>query len=157
MKYALYFVPLLFLGCGVSEVQQKVKNFTSCYVHKMPAPFWICYKSPFLSVGKVKAKKDDLLKKEEAYSLGLTNLIDKLRKKTDLLLKKLKIKNKNILENVKNFVMLNASQKDFWFDKNENFLYSLVTVDKDKFKKFLFSALKSVGKKEFESGFNEVF
>ena len=140
------------VGCSnVSSNINKVKNFSKCYIHKIPAPFWVCYQSDFLAVGKVYTKKVNRLKQEEAYSKGLSELIEKLTLKT----KKLKKYNKINLEEVKNFILVNAIEKDTWYDKKNHILYVEVSLDKDEFKEFLASKFKD--KKEFEKLFNETF
>jgi len=77
-----------------------------------------------------------------------------LQSKTELLLGKLNIKNKDILNEIKSFVIINAIQKETWFDKKNKMLYVEVTVDKNEFKKFLESKIKT---KNFEEIFNETF
>jgi len=154
MRYLLL-VPLLFIGCAsINQTSKNIKNFAKCYVHKIPAPFWICYQSSFMSVGKVKAEKLSRIKQEEAYSQGVSDLIAKLQSKTELFLRKLNIKNKDILNEIKSFVIINAIQKETWFDKKNKMLYVEVAVDKNEFKKFLESKIKT---KNFEEIFDETF
>jgi len=156
MKY-LFLVPLIFIGCAsVNKTTQDVKNFAKCYIHQMPAPFWICYQSAFMSVGKVKSDKLSRLKQEEAYSAGVSDLIAKLQSKTKLLLRKLGLENKKILDEIKNFVIVNAIEDDTWYDKKNRMIYVKVVVNRDEFKKFLKSNLK-VDNKKFEEIFNETF
>jgi len=154
MRYLLL-VPLLFIGCAsINQTSKNIKNFTKCYIHKIPAPFWICYQSSFMSVGKVKAQKLSRIKQEEAYSQGVSDLIAKLQSKTKLFLRKLDIKGNDILKEIKSFVIVNAIQKETWYDKKNKMLYVEVIVDKKEFKKFLESKVKT---KNFEEIFNETF
>ena len=156
MKRAVFLsVILLFAGCStVQENVKKVKNFTKCYINKMPAPFWVCYQSDFMSVGKVYTKTPSRLIQEEAYSKAINDLISKLQNKTKILLKKANINNKDILEKVKNFVIINAIEGDSWFDKKNHILYVQASIDKDEFKNFLKQQLKI---KNFENLFYETF
>ncbi len=158
MKKILFVSSLLIItGCSnVSESASKIKSFTKCYIHKIPAPFWVCYQSSFMSVGKLKTSKNDRLNQEFAYNKGLKNLIFKLQTKTSVLLKKLNIKNKEILENVKKYVLINAIQKNSWYDDKNKMLYVEVMVDKDDFRNFLQNELK-IDKKLFKDIFDESF
>jgi len=154
MRYLLL-VPLLFIGCAsINQTSKNIQNFAKCYIHQMPAPFWICYQSSFMAVGKVKTKKLSRIKQEEAYSQGVSDLIAKLQSKTKLFLRKLNIENKNILNEIKSFVIINAIQKETWFDKKNNMLYVEVLVDRNEFKKFLKTKIKV---KNFEEIFDETF
>jgi len=156
MKYLLL-VPLVFIGCAsVSQTSQSVKNFAKCYIHQMPAPFWICYQSSFMSVGKVKSNKLSRLKQEEAYSAGVSDLVVKLQSKTKLLLRKLGIEDKKILDKVKNFIIVNAIEDNTWYDKKNKMIYVKVVVNKNEFKKFLKNNLK-VDNKKFKEIFDETF
>jgi len=161
MKKYLLLVPLAFLGCSVSQTTTKVKNFTKCYIHQMPAPFWVCYQSSFLAVGKVYTDKVTRLKQEEAFSNGVTQLIKKLQSKTKILLMKLDIDDektvKKILDSVKNYVIINALQGKTWYSEKEKLLYVEVTVDKEDFKDYLLREIGNVDKKKFEIAFNESF
>ncbi|AZV45901.1 hypothetical protein C3L23_01045 [Nautilia sp. PV-1] len=157
MKKTLYLIPLAFLGCSVSDTTVKVKEFTKCYVHQMPAPFWVCYQSSFLSVGKVHSEKLNRLKQEEAYSLGVSELISKLQSKTKLFLRKLGIEDKKIDSDIKDYVILNALQGDTWYNKKEQMIYVQVKIDKEGFKKFLFNRYKKIDKKVLQSAFDETF
>ena len=153
-----YLAALLFVGCSVSDTSHKIKEFTKCYVDKLPAPFWVCYQSSFLSVGKVHSSKLNRLKQEEAYSLAVTDLINKLRHKTALLLQKLKIKDhEKILDDMKDFVVLNAIQGESWYNTKEKLIYVQVKVGKEDFKKYLLSSLENIKEEEFNKNFNEVF
>jgi len=153
----LLLVPIIFIGCAsVTQTSKSIKDFTKCYVHKIPAPFWICYQSSFMSVGKVRSNKLSRLKQEEAYSSGVSDLIAKLQTKTKFLLRKLGIKNSKILDKIKGFVIVNAIESETWFDKKNRMIYVKVVVDKKEFKKFLKSNLK-VDNKKFEEIFNETF
>jgi len=156
MKKSLFLsVMLIFAGCSaVQESAKKVKNFSKCYINKVPAPFWVCYQSEFMSVGKIYTNKPSNLEKEEAYSIGVNDLIKKLQNKTASFLKKLSIKDKSILKDVKNFVIINAMEGNSWFDKNHHILYVEVSIDKRKFKNFLKSEIKH---KDFEKYYNETF
>ena len=156
MKKALFISAILiFSGCSaVQESAKKVKNFSKCYIEKIPAPFWVCYQSVFMSVGKVYTEKFSRLKQEEAYSIAVNDLISKLQNKTSILLKKANIKDKSILKDVKNFVIVNAMEGSSWYDKKHHILYVEAKIDKDEFKKFLKNRLKI---KEFEKFFNETF
>jgi len=154
MRYLLL-VPLLFIGCAsINQTSKNIKNFAKCYIHKIPAPFWICYQSSFMSVGKVKVEKLSRIKQEEAYSQGVSDLIAKLQSKTKLFLRKLNIKNSDILKEIKSFVIINAIQKETWFDEKNGMLYVEVTVDKEEFKKLLKDKIKT---ENFEEIFNETF
>ncbi len=155
MRKILFLLPLFFLGCSVSDTTVKVKKFTQCYVHKLPAPFWVCYQSSFLSVGKVHVTKLTRLKQEEAYSLGVSELIAKLQSKTRLFFRKLNITDKKIDSEIKNFVILNAIQGDSWYDAKEKVIYVQVKINKSEYKKFLF---EKFGKNpKFKSAFDETF
>ncbi|GAB6074257.1 hypothetical protein [Nautilia lithotrophica] len=157
MKKSFYLIPLIFLGCSVSNTTTKVSEFTKCYVHQIPAPFWVCYQSSFLSVGKVHADKLTRLKQEEAYSLGVSELIAKLQSKTKLFLRKLGLSDKNINSEIKDFVILNALQGDSWYSKKDKMIYVQVKIDKEEFKKFLFEKCKKIDQKVLESSFDETF
>jgi hypothetical protein len=161
MQKYLLLISLMFLGCSISNTTTKVKNFTKCYIHQIPAPFWVCYQSSFLAVGKVVTDKVTRLKQEEAFSNGLTQLITKLQSKTKIFLNKLDIDDekeiKRILDAIKSFVIVNALQGKTWYSKKEHILYVEVTVDKNEFKDFLYRELKNVDKKKFEIAFNESF
>jgi len=157
MKKIFYLFPLIFLGCSVSNTAVKVKNFTKCYIHQIAAPFWVCYQSSFLSVGKVHVERVSRLKQEEAYSLGVGALISKVQAKTKLFLKKLNIKDKSIESEIKDFVILNALQGESWYSKKEKMLYVEVKINKDEYKKFLFEKYKKIDKKVLESTFDETF
>jgi hypothetical protein len=157
MKKVYFLLPLVFLGCSFTNTSQKVKNFTKCYVHQIPAPFWVCYQSSFLSVGKVHANKLLRLKQEEAYSVGVSELIAKLQIKTKLFLRKLNIKNDELIKKIKDFVILNALQGESWFNGKEKMIYVQVKLDKDEFKNYLFEKLKKIDKKILESTFDETF
>ncbi|EDM23245.1 hypothetical protein FE773_02965 [Caminibacter mediatlanticus TB-2] len=152
---------LFYTGCSFTKTSTNVKNFTKCYINKIPAPFWVCYQSPFLSVGKVTANKVTRLKQEEAYSLGVSDLVNKLQAKTKLFLRRIGINDekqiRNILSQVKNFVVINALQGDSWYSKKEKMLYVKVSVNKEEFKKFLLSKFKNKDKKLLEDSFNEIF
>jgi len=148
---------ILFTGCSVSNTATNVKEFAKCYVHKMPAPFWICYQSPFLSVGKVHSEKYNRLKQEEAYSLGVSELIAKLQAKTKLFIRKLEIKNTEALKDIKDFVVLNAIQGDSWYDEKDKMIYVQVKISKEEFKNFLAQKLSKIDKKKFQSIFDETF
>ncbi len=148
---------LIFTACSnVAQTTSKIKSFTKCYIHKLPAPFWVCYQSSFMSIGRTKSSKDDKLNEEIAYSKGINNLIVKLQTKTSLMLKNLNIKNKKILSDIKRFVIMNALQKHSWFDKKNQMIYVDVEVDKEKFRKFLQQELK-IDKKLFKDIFDESF
>ena len=153
MKYLLLASTLFIIGCSnISSNVKKVKNFSKCYIHKMPAPFWVCYQSTFLAVGKVYTEKLNRLKQEEAYSKALSELVQKITLKV----KKLQEYNKNIkLDEVKNFVLVNAIEKDTWYDKKNHILYVEASLDEDELKEFLASKFKD--KKEFEKLYNEIF
>jgi len=155
MKY-LFFIPLLFLGCAINQTSKDVKNFAKCYIHKIPAPFWVCYQSSFISVGKVKSEKISRIKQEEAYSQGVSDLIAKLQSKTKLLLRKLDIKNEKIIDEIKSFVIINALQGESWYDKKNKMFYVEVKVDKKEFKNLLKNKFK-ISKKNFEEIFDETF
>ena len=158
---ALLISIMLFTGCSFTKTSNNVKNFTKCYIHKIPAPFWVCYQSSFQSVGKVVAKKISRLKQEEAFSLGVSDLVNKLQAKTKLFLTRIGINDKKtikaILDRVKNFVIVDAYQGDSWYSKKERMLYVSVYVDKKEFKKFLLSNFKNKDKKLLENSFNEIF
>ncbi|WP_456479690.1 hypothetical protein [Nautilia sp.] len=157
MKRLFLIIPALFLGCSVSNTTTKVREFTKCYVHQIPAPFWVCYQSSFLSVGKVHADKQTRLKQEEAYSLGVSELIAKLQSKTKLFLRKIGVKDKHIDSEIKDFVILNALQGDSWYSEKEKMIYVQVQINKDEFEKFLFEKFKKIKKEELKSAFDETF
>ena len=155
MRTLIFSIALLLSGCSaVNENTTKIKNFYKCYIEKIPAPFWVCYQSSFMSVGKVYTEKPSRLKQEEAYSQAVNDLIAKLQNKTSKLLKKANIKDKSILNDIKNFVIVNAIEGNSWYDKKHHILYVEAKVDKDEFKKFLKEKLKI---KDFEKLFNETF
>jgi hypothetical protein len=157
IKY-LYFLPVVFIGCSVSNTTTKVKEFTKCYVKQIPAPFWVCYRSSFISVGKVHTDKFTRLKQEEAYSLGVSALAAKLQTKTKLLLQKLSLKNTDLISNIKDYVILNALQGESWYSKKEKMVYVQVKIDEKEFKNFLYEKLKAkTDKKAFERAFDETF
>ena len=161
MKKALFLSSiLLFTGCSVVQKTTKnVQNFSKCYIHKMPAPFWVCYQSSFLGVGKVLTDKVSRIKKEEAYSQGISILIATLQSKTTLMLKKLDIDKKTfnkILEDIKKFVIVSANEGKHWYDKKNKILYVQAYVDEKEFKAFLLKELK-IDKKRFEKLYNETF
>jgi len=150
MRYL--FFALFLAGCSISNTTNQVKNFAKCYIHKIPAPFWVCYQSTFSSVGKVYTEKFTRLKQEEAYNIGLSDLINKIIIKTKQFLRRVEVDNPKILEEVKKFVIINAVEGGSWY-KN-NMLYVQVKIDKSEFKKFL---LKLVNKKGAQEAFDEVF
>ena len=148
-------VVLLFVGCSaVNENAKKVKEFSKCYIEKIPAPFWVCYQSNFMSVGKIYTEKLSKLKQEEAFSKAINDLIVKLQNKTSMFLQMAKIKDKSILEDVKNFVIINAIEGNSWYDKKHHILYVEASIDKKEFKNFLKEKIKI---KNFNKLFNEVF
>jgi len=151
---------LLFTGCSVVEKTTKhIQNFSKCYIHKMPAPFWVCYQSSFLGVGKISAEKFSRIKEEEAYSQGISVLIATLQSKTSLLLRKIDIDKKTsakILTDVKKFVIINANEGKTWYDKKSKILYVQAYVDKNEFKSFLQKEL-NINKTKFEKLYNETF
>jgi len=155
MKKLFLLAPLIFIGCTFSNTP--TKDFTKCYINKTPAPFWVCYQSPFVGVGKIYTKKFNRLKQEEAYSIAISELYLKLQTKTKLFLRKLDKENENIINKVKDFVILNAVLEDSWYNQNEYMLYVKVAVNKEEFKKFLFNELKDIDKKILETTFNETF
>jgi hypothetical protein len=157
MKKTYLLLPLIFLGCTFTNTTQKVKEFTKCYVYQIPAPFWVCYQSSFLSVGKVHTNKLSRLKQEEAYSLGVSELIAKLQAKTKLFLRKLDINDNNLIEEIKDFVILNALQGDTWFNEKEKMIYVQVKLNKNEFEDYLFEKLKKIDKKVLKSTFDETF
>jgi len=158
MKKLFFILPLVFLGCSFTNTSTKVKEFAKCYVHQMPAPFWVCYQSSFLSVGKVHADKLTRLKQEEAYSLGVSELISKLQSKTKLFLRKVGMDDKVDLDGkIKDFVILNALQGESWYSKKEKMIYVQVKIDAKEFKKFLYENLNGVDKEEFQEAFDETF
>jgi len=161
MQKYLLLIPLIFLGCSISNTTTKVKNFTKCYIHQIPAPFWVCYQSSFLAVGKVVTDKVTRLKQEEAFSNGVTQLINKLQSKTKIFLDKLDIEDEKernrIMQEVKNFVIVNALQGKTWYSEKEKMLYVEVTIDKKEFKDFLYRQFEKIDKKKFEIAFNESF
>jgi len=158
MKNAvILFIVLIFAGCSnVSENISKIKSFTKCYIHQIPAPYWVCYQSSFTDVGKLKVSKDTRLNEEIVYTKAINNLTNKLQTKTSILLKKLNIKNEKIISDVKSYVVINAIQKGSWYDKKNKILYVLVEVDKNNFRNFLQQKLK-IDKKIFEDIFDESF
>ena len=161
MKKTLFLASILiFAGCSaVQKTTQKVQNFSKCYVHKIPAPFWVCYQSAFLGVGKVNTDKFSRLKEEEAYSQGISILAATLQSKTSLMLRKLNFDKKSsdkILADVKKFVIISANEGKHWYDKKNKILYVQAYIDEKEFKAFLFKELK-IDKKRFEKLYNETF
>jgi len=156
MKNLIFLIALIFGGCSVSNTSLKVTDFAKCYIHKIPAPFWVCYQSSFIAVGKVHGDKLNRLKQEEAYSLGVSEMIKKLQAKTSLMLRRLGIK-KDLSEKVKNFVIVNAVEGESWYSTAEKMIYVEVKLDKNEFKKFLFEELKNVNKEKLENAFDETF
>jgi len=154
VKKLILLVPLIFISCTKST---KIKEVTKCYVNKTTAPFWICYQSSFIGIGKIYTKKFNRLKQEEAYSFAVSELYLKLQTKTKLFLRKLDKKNEKIIDNIKDFVVLNAVLEDSWYNQKEEMLYVKAIVDKEEFKKFLFNELKDIDKKTLETAFNETF
>ena len=155
MRTSLFLIALILVGCSsVSENVKKVQNFSKCYIEKIPAPFWVCFQSTFMSVGKVYTPKPSRLKQEEAYSIAINDLITKIQIKTKLFLQKLNIKNEKILNDVKNFVIVNALEGKSWYDKKNHILYVQAYIDKDEFKEFL---KNKINIKDFEKYFNETF
>ncbi|WP_457559894.1 hypothetical protein [Caminibacter sp.] len=161
MKRWLVLIPFLITGCSFTNTTTKVTNFAKCYIHQIPAPFWVCYQSSFQVVGKVKTDKVTRLKQEEAFSVGMTELITKLNAKTMLFLRKIGKDDKHTLDRiknvVKNFVVVNAIQGASWYSKKEKMLYVQVKIDKDAFKKVLLSQFKNIDKKTLQAAFDEVF
>ncbi len=156
MKKTVFLSILLLLaGCSaVQESAKKVKNFSKCYINKMPAPFWVCYQSLFMSVGKVYTPKPSRLKQEEAYSIAVNNLLQKLQNKTKIFMQKAGIQDKKLLDEVKNYVIINAMEGKSWFDDKNHILYVEAAIDEDEFKNFLKEKVKI---KDFENIFNETF
>ena len=156
MKKILFLsTALLLIGCSaVNENTTKIKNFYKCYIEKIPAPFWVCYQSIFMSVGKVYTEKATRLKQEEAYSIAVNNLISKFQNKTKIFLKKANIEDKSILKDVKSFVIVNAIEDNTWYDKKHHILYVEAKIDEKEFKSFLKNRVKV---KNFEKLFNETF
>jgi len=155
MKQLFLLVPFMFISCATTT---KIKEFAQCFINKTPAPFWVCYQSPFIGIGKIYTKKFNKLKQEEAYSIAVSELYLKLQTKTKLFLRKLgKVEDEKLIKNVKDFVILNAILEDSWYNQKEQMLYVEVVVDKEEFKKFLFNELKNVDKKVLETAFNETF
>jgi hypothetical protein len=157
MKKLIFIVPFVFIGCSVNNAPVKVKEFAKCYIHKLPAPFWVCYENSFMSVGKIKTAKKTRLAKQEAYAVGMKNLVQKLVKNTKKFLKKLDYKDEKILQKVKSFVLMNSIDDGSWYDKKEHVLYVKVVVDKNDFKNFLFNELKNYDRKVLEVAFDESF
>jgi len=108
-------------------------------------------------VGKVHTDKLTRLKQEEAYSLGVSELIAKLQSKTKLFLRKLALIDKKIDSEIKDFVILNALQGDSWYSEKEKMIYVQVKIDKDEFKNFLFEKFNKVKKEELQRTFDETF
>jgi len=154
MKKLLFVLPLLFLGCATSN---KVEKFTKCYIHKIPAPFWVCYQSDFVSVGKIYAKTFNRLSQDEAYADGVSILTKNILLKTEKFLKKLNVKNKDILKQVKLYVITTSIDDGNWYNEKNHILYVKVTIDQEAFKHFLFSLMKNYNKKELEIAFDESF
>jgi hypothetical protein len=162
MKWRYFFVVIPFLtGCSFTNTTTKVKNFAQCYIHQIPAPFWVCYQSSFQAVGKVKTDKVTRLKQEEAFSLGVTELISKLTAKAALFLRKIgkddqktREKIKNI---IKNFVVVNAIEGNNWYSKKDKLLYVEVKINKDDFKRVLLNEFKDIDQKKLETAFDEIF
>jgi len=154
-KSIFLLIVLIFVGCSVApQKTKKIKNLSKCYINKTEAPFWVCYQSTFSSVGKVYTSKFSRLKQEEAYSISVNNLIQKLQNKTFKLLEKLNIKDKSILKDVKSFVIINATEDNHWFDKNRHILYVKASINEKRFKEFLKDKIKN---KDFEKYYNETF
>ncbi len=160
-KYIFFAIPFLIAGCSFSNTTQKVKNFTKCYIHNLPAPFWVCYQSSFQSVGKTKAQKMDRLKQEEAFSLGVSDLINKLNAKVSLFLRRIGKDDENTLNrikaSIKNYVVVNALEGKSWYSSKEHLIYVEVLINKDDFKKFLFSQFKNLDTKTLNTAWDETF
>lgn len=157
MKKLLLVLPFVFIGCSVNNAPVKIKEFAKCYIHKLPAPFWVCYKNAFIDVGKVHTKKITRLSEQEAYAVGIKNLTEKILSKTKKFLKKLDYKDEKILQKVKSFVIMNAIEDGVWYDKKVHILYVKVVIDKKNFKNFLVSNLKGYDKKVLEVAYDESF
>jgi len=160
MRPYVWLIIPLFIGCSMSNTSTKVKNFTKCYIHKLPAPFWVCYQSSFQSIGKIHTDKPTRLKQEEAFSIGVSELVNKLNAKMELLARRVGLSQKELnrlKESVRNFVIVNAIQGDSWFSKKENMLYVEVKIDKNDFKRFLFNELKNINKSKLQVAFDETF
>jgi hypothetical protein len=158
--YFLLLVPFL-VGCSVSNTTTSVKNFAKCYIHEIPAPFWVCYQSSFQAVGKVKTDKVTRLKQEEAFSIGVTQLISKLDAKAELFLRKIgkddeKTRNK-IKAFIKNYVIVSAVEGRNWYSKKDKILYVEVKVDEKSFKRVFLDQFKGMDKKSLQVAFDEVF
>jgi hypothetical protein len=158
MKRFLLLIPFLFTACSFTNATKKVKNFTKCYVKQIPAPFWVCYQSSFVSVGKIHADKISRLKQEEAYSIGVSDLVFKLQSKTKIFLRKLGIEDQKLISDIKDFVILSVLQGDSWFSDKEKMIYVQVKINEKDFKDFLYEKLRNKVKKEnFERAFDETF
>jgi len=155
MKKLLVILPLFFIGCAVDN-PTKIKEFTKCYIHKLPAPFWVCFNTTFMSVGKVHSKKISTLSKQEAYAIGIKLLNEKLLIKTKDFLRRLNIKEFDF-NKIKSFIVTNALDDGSWYDKKTNILYVKVIIDKKEFKNYLFSLIKGYDKKVLEVAFDESF
>ncbi len=155
MKKVLFFIiPALFIGCSIK--QDTIQNFAKCYIHKAPAPFWVCYQNSFISVGKVYTNEVDRLKQQEAYTMAISNLIKKLTLKTDEFVKRLDL-NISLKEKIKEYVLFKGIQDSLWYDKKNRMLYVKVYIEKEDFKKFLFSFFKKIDKNKLNQTFDEVF
>jgi len=161
MKSALFLSSILILtGCStIQKTTKNIQNFSKCYVHKIPAPFWVCYQSSFLGVGKVSTDKFSRIKLEEAYSQGISILIATLQSKTSLFIRKLDIdkqKSSKILDDIKKFIIVNSNEGKYWYDKKNKILYVQVFIDEKEFKNFLQKEL-NIKKIKFEKLYNETF
>jgi len=161
MKSALFLSSILILtGCSsIQKTTKNIQNFSKCYVHKIPAPFWVCYQSSFLGVGKVSTGKFSRIKLEEAYSQGISILIATLQSKTSLFIRKLDIdkqKSSKILDDIKKFIIVNSNEGKYWYDKKNKILYVQVFIDEKEFKNFLQKEL-NIKKIKFEKLYNETF
>jgi hypothetical protein len=162
MRYAVLVGAFLLLtGCSFTNTTTKIKNFTSCYIHKIPAPFWVCYQSDFMSVGKLYTKQVNRLIQERAYSIGLNDLVVKIQQKTKAFLQKIGIKDDKkiatVLQSVKKYTIINSLQGKSWYSSKNNILYVQVYLDETEFKNFLFSLLKNEKRQNLEVAFDEVF
>jgi len=160
MKPYIWFVIPLFIGCSISNTSTNVKNFTKCYINKLPAPFWVCYQSSFQSIGKIHTDKPTRLKQEEAFSVGVSGLVNKLNAKLELFARRVGLSQKELnrlKESVRNFVIVNAIQGDSWFSKKEKMLYVEAKIDKNDFRRFIFEELKNIDKTKLEMAFDETF
>lgn len=154
MKKLLFVFYLVIIGCGV--LSNNIKKI-DCYIQGIQAPSWVCYQSPFEAVVKLKVKKVTFLKQEEAYSIAINKLINKLTLKATEFVRKIGINDKKniqkIKEFIKSYVIINSMEDGSWY--SNGVLYVRAKVNKKNFKKEFLSLFKT--DKKLKEVYDEVF